>query len=258
MENNAFNIEDFDIKLDTEVIGRQFVYIEQVDSTNSLLLESKEFKNDGTVILAEEQVKGRGRREREWISTPEQNLTFSILLRKADGKVINIINLGASLAVAQSIENLYQLKCSVKWPNDILIDGKKVAGILLESTSKGSELDRVVIGIGINVNQTNFPGRYLIEPTSIRKEFKNKVSRERLLSEVLNQFEEILNKIEDHPQEILEDWKDRCKMIGGKVKVEAENGSKFGIFEDLDENGFLILRVNDKTEKIHYGDVSLR
>lgn len=258
MENSLFNIEEFDIKLDTEEIGRQFVYVQQVDSTNSMLLNSKEFNKNGTVLLAEEQTSGRGRKGREWISQPGQNLTFSILLRKVDGKKVNIVNLGSSLAVAQAIENLYQLKTSLKWPNDILIEGKKVAGILLESSSKGNELDRVVIGIGINVNQTNFPGKYMLEPTSIRKEFRNRGNRERILSEVLNLFEEIFIKVEENPEEVLEDWKDRCKMIGEKVKVVSDSVTKFGIFDDLDENGFLILKSNNKIEKIHFGDVSLR
>ena len=258
MENSAFNIEEFDIKLDTEEIGRQFIYVQQVESTNSLLLNSTEFKSNGAVALAEEQTKGRGRKDREWISQPDHNLTFSILLRKVDGKKVNIINLAASLAVAHSIENLYQLKTSLKWPNDVLIENRKVSGILLESTSKGNQLDKVVIGLGINVNQTNFPGRYLLEPTSIRREFKQKVSRERLLSEVLNRFEEYLIELDEDPSSILEDWKEKCKMLGEKVKVEGDESSRFGIFEDIDENGFLILRTGDKIEKIHYGDVSLR
>lgn len=258
MENKEFQIEEFDIKLDTEEIGRQFVYIQQVDSTNSYLLNNKDLKIHGTVVLAEEQTKGRGRMNRDWQSQPEQNLTFSILLRKVDGKKINIVNLGASLVVAQAIENLYQLNTSLKWPNDVLIDNKKTAGILLESTSKSNELDRVVVGIGINVNQTNFAGKYLIEPTSVRKEFKNRVSREKLLSEVLNLFEEALYKIDENPEEVLEDWKERCKMIGGKIKVESTKETKYGIFEDIDNEGFLLLKNNDRVERIHFGDVSLR
>ncbi len=258
MENKEFQIEEFDIKLDTEEIGRQFVYIQQVDSTNTYLLNNKDLKIHGTVVLAEEQTKGRGRMNRDWQSQPEQNLTFSILLRKVDGKKINIVNLGASLIVAQAIENLYQLNTSLKWPNDVLIDNKKTAGILLESVSKANELDRVVVGIGINVNQTNFAGKYLIEPTSVRKEFKSRVSREKLLSEVLNLFEETLYKIDEKPEEVLEDWKERCKMIGGKIKVESTKETKYGNFEDIDNEGFLLLKINDRVERIHFGDVSLR
>ena len=187
-----FNIEEFDIKLDTDYLGRNFVYVEEVDSTNKFLLQTKEYQENGTVLLAENQTDGRGRLNRTWLSNKEQNLTFSILLNEGiNPSLINIINLASSLAVAQSIENLYQLHVELKWPNDVLINKKKTAGILLESSSKGNKIERVVIGIGLNVNQPNFTGKYNIPPTSIRLEFKKVVSRERLLSELLNNLEEL-------------------------------------------------------------------
>ncbi len=254
-----FNIEEFDIKLDTEFIGRNFIYCDEVDSTNTVLLTNKDFNQDGTVLLAEYQSKGRGRKNRAWVSNAGQNLTFSILL-KGDfkEKKVNLINLGSSLSVAQSLENLYQFDVELKWPNDVLVNKKKIAGILLESTSKRNKINKLVIGIGINVNQPNFPGKYDIQPTSVRKEFKSIVSREKLLSEVLNNFESILQLVKDDPDKILNDWRSRCKMIVEKVKVVFENEIKVGIFDDIDENGFLILKIGNTTEKIHYGDVSLR
>ena len=258
MENPNFNIEEFDIKLDTDRIAKRFVYVLEADSTNSFLLNSNEFTEDGTVVMAEFQNKGRGRLDRDWISQPAQNLTFSILLKDIDPKKVNFINLGASLTVSQAIGNLYQLNAQLKWPNDVLIDGKKVAGILLESSSRGDKIEKVIIGIGINVNQSNFPGKFLIQPTSISKELKSKVSRERLLSEVINIFEETLNRINENPQNVINDWKERCKMIGEKVKVVGDKETKFGIFEDIDNDGFLVLKSGDKTERIHFGDVSLR
>lgn len=254
-----FNIEKFDIKLDTDVIGRNFIYMEEVDSTNTFLLESAKFNQNGTVVLAEEQLKGKGRLDRTWLSNADQNLTFSILLtEKIKPNRLNIINLGTSLIVAQSIENLYQLKVNLKWPNDVLAADKKIAGILLETTSMGNKIEKVVIGIGINVNQPNFPGKYLIPPTSIRREFKEAVNRERLLSEILNNFEEILSLCIKEPEKVLEDWKVKCNMLGEKVKIEDDNGIKFGIFEDLDKEGHLIFNIDGKIEKIHFGDVSLR
>lgn len=254
-----FNIEEFDIKLDTEFIGRNFIYCDEVDSTNNVLLTNKDFNKDGTVLLAEYQSHGKGRKNRTWVSNAGQNLTFSILLKGdfKEGK-INLINLGSSLAVAQSLETLYQFDVELKWPNDVLVNKKKIAGILIESTSKGNKINKIVVGIGINVNQPNFPGKYDIQPTSVRKEFKSIVSREKLLSEVLNNFENILYLIKDEPKKILNDWRSRCKMIGEKVKVVSDDKIKVGIFDDIDENGFLILKVGDATEKIHYGDVSLR
>ena len=254
-----FNIEEFDIKLDTDYIGRNFIYSDEVESTNSLLLQSKDFNQDGAVLLAEFQTQGRGRKNREWISSSGQNLTFSILLNSEfkDHK-INLINFCACIAVAQAIENLYQLDVELKWPNDVLIHKRKIAGILLESISKASKIVKVVVGIGINVNQPNFPGKFDIVPTSIRKEFHEIVSREKLLSEVLNNFETNLNILKKSPKKIIDLWKSRSKMIGEKIKIVEDDKIKLGIFDDIDENGFLILKQGDKKEKIYYGDVGLR
>lgn len=255
-----FNIEEFDIKLDTEVIGRNFIYCSEIDSTNTTLLDNKDFDTHGTVLMAEYQTAGRGRKDdRQWLSNKEQNLTFSILL-KEDFRTenINIVNFATALSVAQAIENLYQLRVELKWPNDIMINKCKCAGILLESTSKGNQISKVVIGIGINVNQPTFPGKYMLPPTSIKKEFKESVSREKLLSELLNILEENLQLSLTAPQKIMSDWKSRCKMIGERIKIEEGETVKHGLFEDVDADGTLLLKVDGKIEKIHYGDVSLR
>jgi BirA family biotin operon repressor/biotin-[acetyl-CoA-carboxylase] ligase len=245
-----FKIEDFDIKLDTDYIGRNFIYSDEVESTNSMLLASKDSNQNGTVLLAEFQSKGRGRKEREWVSSSGQNLTFSILLKgEFKEQKINLINFSAAIAVAQAIENLYQLDVELKWPNDVLIHKKKIAGILLESVSKANKISRVVVGIGINVNQPNFPGQFEIHSIA---------SREKLLSEVLNNFEELLEISKKSGKKVLADWRNRCKMLGERIKIVDGDLVKVGIFEDIDENGFLILRNGEKIEKIHFGDVSLR
>jgi len=255
----VFNIEEFDIKLDTDTIGRSFIYCDEVDSTNSLLLNSREFNNHGTVILAEHQKHGKGRKNRVWYSNSGKNLTFSILLKgEFKQEQVNLINLGAAISVAQALENLFQLSVELKWPNDVLIHKKKICGILLESTSKGGILNKIVIGIGINVNQINFPGKFEILPTSVRKEFHEEASRERLLSEILNNFETVIELSKSNPNKILDDWRSRCKMIGEKVKVIEESKTMFGVFIDIDSDGFMILKVGEENVKIHFGDVSLR
>jgi len=209
--------------------------------------------------LVEKQTKGRGRLGRTWDSAPEQNLTFSILLKDAFIKQnSNLISLAAGVAVAQSLENLYQLKVELKWPNDILIEGKKLCGILCESVSQSNKISKIVVGIGINVNQGAFPNKYAIMPTSIKKELKKPVLRERLLSEVLNNFEIILNILADNPKQILDDWRGRCKMIGEKIKIVNKTNEEYGIFEDINRDGHLILKQGDKTVNISFGDVSLR
>ncbi|MGE5430749.1 MAG: biotin--[acetyl-CoA-carboxylase] ligase [Syntrophomonadaceae bacterium] len=256
-----FNFENFEIKLDTEVIGRNFIYCEEVESTNALLLEDEtDMDIDGTVLLAEKQNGGRGRKDRKWYSAKDQNLTFSILLkRRLNEKKINLINFAAALAVSNTLENLFQIRVNLKWPNDVLIGHSKISGILLESTSRGNKINKLVIGIGFNVNQTMFQGNFIIPPTSIHQELGQEVERERVLSDLLNNFEDLLDKVEENPGSILNDWKDRCRMLGEKVIIQDENFTKSGIFEDVDEQGFLLLRTDrDTVEKIHFGDVSLR
>lgn len=255
-----FELETFDIKLNTEIIGRNFIYADEIDSTNSLLsVKNKKQNVNGTVALAEKQIKGRGRKDRIWYSAKGLNLTFSVLLSDENllKQNINLINFSAALGVALSIENLYQLKTELKWPNDILINKKKVAGILLESSSQGTKIEKIVIGIGVNVNQTLFQGSFNIEPTSVKMELNQNVEREKLLAEILNNFEEFINMITTNPAIILKDWKTRCDMIGEKISITEGETTKYGIFEDIDDNGFLLLRVKNKIEKIHFGDVSL-
>jgi len=254
-----FNIEEFDIKCNTEFIGRNFIYLEEVDSTNSFLLNGADYNEHGTIVLAEYQSAGKGRLDRNWVSTKEENLLFSILLNEnIDAENVNLLVLGSSLAVAQSIENLFQLPVEIKWPNDVLIEKKKVAGILLESSSKGNKIEKVVIGFGVNVNQTTFEGQYNIHPTSIRLEAGHPVSRERVLSEILNNFEEVLINIYEDPLKVLNDWKSKCKMLGERIAIIDGENKKTGIFEDVDDKGFLLLRTPSGLEKILFGDVSIR
>ncbi|GAB4129732.1 MAG: biotin--[acetyl-CoA-carboxylase] ligase [Ignavibacteriales bacterium] len=256
-EKLRFHIEEFDIKLDTDFIGRNFLYIDYIDSTNKYLMQNKENMPSGTVLLAEEQTHGRGRKQRFWFSLPEQSLTFSILLKeKIPVQKVSLLNLATAVAVAQAIENLFQLKINLKWPNDVLINGKKVAGILLESSTKGEQLEKLVIGIGINVNQPFFKGSFSLAPTSIRLEFGKIVSREKLLCEILNIFEEIITGFPNNETKILNYWREKCRMIGEKITITDEKLEKFGIFDDIDENGYLLLKTPTGIEKISYGDIS--
>lgn len=255
-----FNIENFDIKLNTEYIGRTFVYAEELSSTNTFLMDKQNGYNEsGTVVLAEKQTSGKGRKDRVWYSAPDSNLTFSILLTKDKFLTSNssLINFAASLSVAFSIENLYQLKTELKWPNDVLLEGKKTSGILIEATSQGNKIERFVIGIGINVNQPSFQGTFNYPPTSIRNELGRNVEREKLLAEILNNFELLLEKIKKNKSDVINDWKSKCKMIGERISIVENDSEKFGIFYDIDEEGFLLLKTKDGIEKIHYGDVSL-
>jgi BirA family transcriptional regulator, biotin operon repressor / biotin---[acetyl-CoA-carboxylase] ligase len=259
-EVKLFSLENFDIRLNTDFIGRNFVYTEEIDSTNSFLLDkANKFSTDGTVLLAEKQNKGHGRNNKVWYSTRGYNLTFSILLtnKKYLGKSLNILNFAASLAVSNALENIYQLKTELKWPNDVLVNGKKIAGILMESVSHGSKVERLVIGIGINVNQILFQGNYNITPTSIKLELNETIERERVMAEYLNNFEETLNKFEASPPDVIKDWKARCGLLGEKISITEGDKTRYGVFDDIDEEGFLLLKNKGRIEKIYFGDVNI-
>jgi len=255
-----FNLENFDIKLETEWVGRNFIYCDEITSTNTELIGNKQkYKKSGTVFLAEKQLKGKGRKDRTWQSAKGMNLTFSILLNKDVVSELNInqLNLASSLTIALSIENLFQLKTDLKWPNDILVNGKKVAGILTETSIKGSSIERVVIGFGINLNQIAFQGEFNYPPTSLKLEARTDIDRELMLAEILNIFEELLIRLLSNPQSILDEWREKCKMIGDKITITDGDKTKSGIFYDIDDYGYMLLKRNGEIEKIHFGDVSL-
>jgi BirA family biotin operon repressor/biotin-[acetyl-CoA-carboxylase] ligase len=214
---------------------------------------------NGSVVMAEKQLNGKGRLERVWFSSKFENLTFSVLFTDKKLLALNplIYNFGSVVAVARAIETLFQIQTKVKWPNDLLIKGQKVSGILSESTVVGSSVNRLVVGIGLNVNQTNFQGDYNIPPTSIAAELGIPVQRERVLAELLNQFEEIVIGCGNDPAKLLKDWKDRCPSIGDRIEIRQGDKVFDGIFDDVDETGALILRHNENFTKFHYGDVSL-
>lgn len=251
-------IENFDIKLETNFIGRNFIEADEISSTNKELLSEGSNYPTGTVLFAEKQTEGKGRKNRTWHSAKEQNLTFSILLKDEKNNFnINLINLAAALTVANSIENLYQLRTELKWPNDVLVNKKKIAGILLETSIKANKVERVVIGIGVNVNQTSFQGTFNMPPASLKSELGKTVEREILLAEILNLFEEYLITLRQNPGTILKEWKAKCKMIGDKITITDEDKIITGIFDDIDDDGYLLLKRDGKIEKIHSGDVSI-
>ncbi|MBN2571526.1 MAG: biotin--[acetyl-CoA-carboxylase] ligase [Ignavibacteriales bacterium] len=252
-----FNFEDFDIRMETEFIGKSFYYIDEVDSTNSILLNNEKYDQDGTVILAEQQTAGRGRMKRKWVSERGKNLTFSILISDNISKInVNFFNLCAGLAIANAIENLFQLPAKLKWPNDVLISNKKVAGLLLESISSGDRIKKIIIGFGININQTHFPFMDNLSPTSIRIEVKKEVSREKILSEILNQYEELLEIAKKEPNKIIYNWKEKCLYLGERIQITINNEQIIGIFEDIDDEGFLLLKVDNKIQKLYSGEIS--
>lgn len=169
-----FKLETYNRHLTTHWLGRQIRIFDELPSTNTYLKDEgnrcKDTANalcDGLVILAEHQTSGRGQRDRVWHTQPGQNLTFSFCYHPHNLKRLPSLTLVVAVACAEAIESIIHVPTKVKWPNDLFIEGKKLSGILIESALLGNKVENLVVGIGLNVNQTGFDGP-LADATSIR------------------------------------------------------------------------------------------
>jgi len=249
-------------RLQTQIIGRTIHYLRQVTSTNDIAKElAARGAREGSVIVAETQTHGRGRLGRKWVS-PEGGIWLSIILRpKMNPKDATKLTLTTSVAVARTINKLYDLKAEIKWPNDIEINGRKVCGILTEATTRGKTTDFVVVGIGVNVN---IDLSFLPEPlrgstTSLKEELKTEIERERFLSALLNEIEryyKLFAKVKF--DSILREWRSLCSHMGSHVKITSFNETFEGRAVDVDENGALLVKLGDgTTRRVVSGDVTV-
>jgi BirA family transcriptional regulator, biotin operon repressor / biotin---[acetyl-CoA-carboxylase] ligase len=189
-----FDIQSFERNLRTQWLGANFLYREEAGSTNT---EMKKIRSGelvhGTVLLADSQLKGRGQYDRSWYSEPGKNLTFTIGFRPGSPERLALLTLASGWAIIRAIQKRFGQQCSLQLPNDVLISGKKVAGILTENIFNGLKLDRMLIGIGFNVNQTEFPAG-LERATSLQLLLQNPVPREELMCDLLESIEEAYQK----------------------------------------------------------------
>lgn len=250
-------------KLTTKVIGRQVRYFDELDSTN---LEAKRHKKDeechGMVFLAEQQNHGKGRLGRSWVSPKETGIWLSILLKPCfSPDLASQITLLAALATADAIRKVTGLESQIKWPNDIVVNKKKVCGILTEMGAAESQIEYLVAGIGINVNTEHFPEEIKEAASSLRIEGKQKYKREDIAAELLNSFERYyddflisgsLKKIVNYYNSILINKGKKVKIVGN---VNTDIGEALGI----DETGRLLVRMEDgEVRVIVSGEVSVR
>ncbi len=243
------NLEMVSSKLKTTLVGKRFISFNLVGSTNDVakrLLSAQDVA--GTVIVAEQQTRGRGRLQRKWASPQFKGLWFSVILKPQEiTKQAGLLSLLACTAVSDAIADTTLLEPEHKWPNDILIQGRKCCGILSEAVFTGEVLDSVVIGIGLNVNQaaSDFNALDSVKiATSLRIELDATVERESLLASVLNRVEYYYQQWLEHSfEQILNSWKNRCKMLSRQVSVKADGGTWSGTLEDFDESGSLCLRL---------------
>ena len=252
------NLSSADISrnLKTDFIGQKVIAYPSLTSTNDIAKrEAKKGAREGTVILAEEQTAGRGRLKRAWLS-PRGSIALSIILHPTPTQLPSLIML-ASLAVARCIEKVGGLETQIKWPNDVLINGKKVCGILIESDVRGSAVDYAVIGIGLNVNlkPADFP-EIAATATSLSKELGHEVSRLKVLRSLLTFMEREYLLLAKGESPVTR-WTARLLQIGEEVQVDTPWGRETGQLQGVDAHGALLVRQGDGTEaRITVGDVS--
>lgn len=255
-------------------------YYKSVDSTNEVVKrEAVAHAEEGLVVIGEEQTAGKGRLGRRWESPKGESIYFSFLLRPdfpADHSAALTLVMG--LSVAQAARELYALPVQIKWPNDVVISGKKICGILTEAqiaaelhrpdfaessqkSSKNTKLDYVVIGTGINVNNTSFAPELSDRATSLRMELGREVPRAQVLARVLQKFHrnyEIYRKTFDLGG-LLTDYNDLLVSLNRNVRVEDPKEPYIGKSLGIDNSGCLLVELEDGTvRRVATGEVSVR
>ena len=201
---------------------------------------------EGTVVVAEEQTAARGRFDRVWISPVGANLAFSVILRP-DPLLLPQVNMAATLAVSRAVEQTCGLTPSIKWPNDVRLGGRKVAGILVESVVRGGDAAYAVAGIGINVNfDTASSPEIASTATSIMVESGRRADRGKVLKLALEGFDDLYRSV-SRGGSLTQDWAAGLETVGRHVRVEWKELVVEGRAESVDEHGNLLLRTADGT-----------
>lgn len=249
--------------LRTAYIGRRILHYDSIDSTNNKARElAEKGEPEGTVVISESQTKGKGKTGRQWYSEAYRGIWMSMILRPDIAmSCVNLITQIGCAAVGAAAENIAG-DVQIKWPNDVLIHGKKFCGILTESSGEMDQTDYIIIGIGINVNQSEneFPEELISKATSLKIELKREIVRQELISDILNKFEKQYNRIKQHENsdEALDFCRTHSNLIG-KTLLITRNGRKWKAQAmELNNQGQLMIRYEDgTTENIIAGEISV-
>jgi BirA family biotin operon repressor/biotin-[acetyl-CoA-carboxylase] ligase len=260
-----FSKPHFSWNLNTDYIGRRFVYRPDSDSTMDdarRMLERFRLTN-GALLLAESQTAGRGRAGRSWVSPPDVNLYFTIILTPAPEDV-RCLPYVTPLAVALAVEEVAaargsQLGPDLKWPNDVLLDGKKIAGVLIETTSLSDGRLVALVGVGINVNLDVAAYPEIVEiATSLKEALGFPVSREELLAAVCNHLESLYESARHGSNAPFSEWRSRLVNLGRYVVANGAHERVEGIAVDVGADGALIIeQASGVRIAVEAGDVTL-
>ena len=263
-----------ELQLQTHFIGKRIYHYKRIPSTQQLAIsfaETNISNENGTVILANEQYDGKGRGNKKWIS-PKGGLWMSLIIKpKIELNKINILSIIAAISVCEIINEISNLETRIKWPNDIVIDNKKIAGIIIDSSINKNNIEYIVIGIGINIVVDILKinlflssiDRLSQKATSLQNEVKE-ISFDRfiLLKRLLERMEYYLFLVQNKTDntKIIEHYKKLSNILGKSIYVYRKDVKEFNaIAKDIDSDGGLILKRENKIiEKIYCGEISIR
>ncbi len=243
--------------LKTKNFGRKVLYFDSLSSTMDMATQlALKGAKEGTVVIAETQTKGRGRLGRVWYSPKYKGLYFSLILRpKISPDKASIITLLAGASICEAIKESCGLDVQIKWPNDIFMRNKKLGGILTEIKAEVDEVNFIVVGVGLNIN--NDKGSLIAGSTSLREERGGQLTRLGILQEVLHRFEINYLALEKKgARPVIDKWRQFAITLGRRVKVYSHKEHIEGEAFDIDSDGGLLIR-NDSglTRKVFAGDV---
>lgn len=260
---DVYNETEIKSILQTKKAGRRLFFFDEVDSTNNRAKQLAEAgEPDGTLVVAETQCAGKGRRGRQWLSLKGTGIWMSMVLRpEITPSQASMLTLVAALAVSDGIKAETGLITEIKWPNDIVINGKKLCGILTEMNTEMGDINYVVVGIGINVNIKNFPDDIRPIATSLALEASNPVNRSRLIAAILQAWEQYyavyLQTVD--LTGLMQEYNDRLVNRNRQVTVLKPEGSYTGVSHGIDRLGQLLVEKEDRTvEAVMSGEVSVR
>ena len=267
----VYNQADIQSRLKTKWVGHPLLFFDSIDSTNiRAKLEAEQGAESGLLVVADQQTAGRGRRGRGWESPSGSNIYYTLMLKPDfNADCAPMLTLVMALAVAKGIRQTLgrgseegAAKVGLKWPNDIVVDGKKVCGILTEMSMEQGYIQHIVIGVGINVRRQEFPEEIREIAGSLCLEAGKQISRAALIAAIMEELEriyEIFQKTEDLSG-LYEEYNQICVNCGRKIRVLEPGHEYTGVAEGINQDGELMVVRDDTGEKVsvYAGEVSVR
>ncbi len=260
-EPDRLRLDDIRQGLRTKRLGKELHLFSTVDSTNILAMEmASQGAPEGAVVIAETQTGGRGRLGRKWVS-PKGNLYFSVILRpNVPTYKAPLITLMGAVAVASAVRTACEAEALIKWPNDILLSGKKVCGLLTEMSAEPDRIRHIALGIGINVNMDldELPAEVRGLATTLAAEGGERIDRSRLLQDVFRNLERWYGIFLENEADVLREWELLNMTVGSRVAVSGLGETIEGLAEGIDQEGRLLLKLDDGAIRtVAAGDVTV-